>query len=399
MQKIIVKGQRGFTLIELLAVIAILSVLAGLVAGTIIGLGSRSQQTRLDGDRDTMKKAANRFFLESFPQRYPVTSLSLTDAAIQVTPDLGVRLIDFRAPLPQDPNKKFVPDFLSELPDSAALVSWRVDTNSGNTFFASDGAVLIRPSNNRLDVSAASGAASARADHILELSMSKNEAAFKSLKVSVPAGYSLGGQFASANTLVGVLNAKVDTDNEKDAGRVIRYGGVLVSTSKANEWKLVVNYNDNVSDSGTGITLKPASEKVRVHTVSIVPPSTDTGGNLTLEIARGSDPAQNEATETWKLTILGEATRDLSTVLTVPTTSTASTGGISTAARTLSINTGFAVVPTAGTAISPAVAVLTNPSTVGVKRWSALEHTSIDPVVGEDRSFHPVPGSQGVLIK
>ena len=37
------KAQAGFTLVELLAVMAILGILAGLVAGTVVGLGSRSQ--------------------------------------------------------------------------------------------------------------------------------------------------------------------------------------------------------------------------------------------------------------------------------------------------------------------------------------------------------------------
>jgi prepilin-type N-terminal cleavage/methylation domain-containing protein len=67
------KAQAGFTLVELLAVMAILGILAGLVAGTVVGLGSRSQATRLDGDRDGIRKAANAFFLESFPETYPET--------------------------------------------------------------------------------------------------------------------------------------------------------------------------------------------------------------------------------------------------------------------------------------------------------------------------------------
>ena len=37
------RSQKGFTLVELLAVMAILGILAGLVAGTVAGLGSRSQ--------------------------------------------------------------------------------------------------------------------------------------------------------------------------------------------------------------------------------------------------------------------------------------------------------------------------------------------------------------------
>ena len=49
--------------------------------------------------------------------------------------DLGVRLIGFGALLAHGPAKKVVPDFLTELPDSSAIVSWRIDTNWGNTLF------------------------------------------------------------------------------------------------------------------------------------------------------------------------------------------------------------------------------------------------------------------------
>lgn len=60
-----------------------------------------------------------------------------------VSPDLGIRIIDLTAVLPQDRTKKFVPDFLTDLPESPALVSWRIDINSGQVFFASDAAPLI----------------------------------------------------------------------------------------------------------------------------------------------------------------------------------------------------------------------------------------------------------------
>ncbi len=143
------KAQAGFTLIELLAVMGILGILSGLVAGTVVGLGSRSQSTRLDD----IRTSANSFFLESFPESYLVE-----DVASGVTGNVsGIKEIDFKKGLPQDPDKTFIPYFLTELPDSSALISWRIDENSGNVIFAQDGSALIKPSNIRLDGSAPSG--------------------------------------------------------------------------------------------------------------------------------------------------------------------------------------------------------------------------------------------------
>ena len=44
---------------------------------------------------------------------------------------MNVRLIDFDARLPQDPTKTFAPDFIKDIPNSAALVSYRVVTTTG----------------------------------------------------------------------------------------------------------------------------------------------------------------------------------------------------------------------------------------------------------------------------
>ncbi|PKB79134.1 MAG: hypothetical protein BZY88_15000 [SAR202 cluster bacterium Io17-Chloro-G9] len=302
------RGQKGFTLIELLAVMAILGILAALVAGSIVGLGSQGQSTRLDGDRDSIAKAANRFFVESFPETYPVVSLDDTDDSVEPDTDLNVRVIDFTARLPQDPTKKFVPDFLGDIPNSSALVEWRIDTDSGNVFFANAGSLLIKPSNNRLDIEAATREPGVASDHTLELSMAKDESALKILKVSVPAGYSMAGRFDTAGTLLGVLNATLATDNEVDPGNTIHFGGVLISTAEANEFNLVVDYNDSVSTSGSGtagdgttLEYKGSTDAVRFHTVTLTPPAGDSGGELTLEVDLGDDGEQNLATENWEL--------------------------------------------------------------------------------------------------
>ena len=106
--------RHGFTIVELLAVMAILAILAGLVAATVSGLGNQGQQARVDGDRNSLQKAASAFALEAFPQKFPVLSLDDTAPDLVVSPDLGIRLIDLGATLPQDSTKKFVPDFFDK---------------------------------------------------------------------------------------------------------------------------------------------------------------------------------------------------------------------------------------------------------------------------------------------
>ena len=387
------KAQAGFTLVELLAVMAILGILAGLVAGTVVGLGSRSQSTRLDGDRDGIRKAANSFFLEAFPEAYPVE-----DVGSGVTGNVsGIKEIDYKKGLPQDPNKSFVPDFLTELPDSSALVSWRIDENSGNVFFAQDGSPLIKPSNNRLDVSATTSTPSTTSDYLLELSMAKDEAAADSIEVRIPATYSVGGGQADAYYIVGTLTATLDTDNDVDPGQEITFGGVLVTTGTSNEWVLVVDYNDNVSSSGSGHTVKPTDEATRVHSVSVVPPSSDSAGTMTINFERGTDLEGNQATEAWDLTLLGTTDTKLSssTLPTITAGTSAEGNGLDSSARSLSTS-GFSVTLGGG---SSSLNMLTNPSTAAVYRWLAEEHTSISPEIGDTEFFSELPGSQGVLIK
>ena len=141
------QGTRGFTLVELLAVMAIIRILSGMVAGAVTGLGTIGINAQITSDTKTMETAADRFLNASFPETYPIESLPEGEE------DLGVRAINFDARLPQDPSKNFTPDFLMDIPDSAALVNYRIELTAGRIFPADDVAAFAPPARSRLDIS------------------------------------------------------------------------------------------------------------------------------------------------------------------------------------------------------------------------------------------------------
>jgi prepilin-type N-terminal cleavage/methylation domain-containing protein len=370
----ILQRQRGFTLIELLAVIAIMTVLAGIVAGAVTGIGASGQTARLRGDADTLGKAADRFFNDAFPQSYPVLTCcgANTGTSADITTDggdLGVRLIDFEAKLPGDPLRSFVPDFVKEVPDTAGLVSWRVVTATGRVFFAEDGAQLILPSDARLDVSAVGAGGSALAastvkslqsDYTFKLRMNKNEATLQTLVIVIPAGYVTGGQNAIGASAMGTLTGKLSADNPYTPGvEVTGITGTLTATGATNEWKLFVDYPAQVDAVGVAASLRRVD---RTYKVSIVEPSAEAPGAIKIDltprdanlatITGSGDKAHNRAAETWELTIYGKVNQ--------------------TGAN-----------------------LITNPSVKGVYRWLATQHTSIDVT----DLFNSVSGNQAVVIK
>ena len=283
-------------------------------------------------------------------------------------------------------------------------MSWRIDIKSGQVFFANDGSPLIKPSSNELNVSASESTVSVPSDYTLELIMGKNRAALQTLELNIPAGYSVGGTKAPRGTLLGVLSVTLDADNEAEPGKKVHFGGVVVSSGEKGRWLLVVDYNDNLTGSGSrNVEVKPASEAVRVHEINVTTPSSDSVGKLTLEIARGNDPPQNQATETWKLKILGEAVQDVSPVIAIPSHGTSSFGGLQPDARVLDATLGYLVKQPGqddtGLPLTPTLRIVTNPATAGVKRWNGEENTTIDVVIGDTAFFHTIPGRQCVLIK
>ena len=349
------RQQDGFTLTELLAVMAILGILAGLVSGAVGGIGNSGQRARLSGDRVTIGTAVDRFFNLSFPQSYPVVRFDDTDASLAVAGDLGVRIIDFDARLPQDPDQTFTPDFIKQIPDSAAIVSWRIDTTRGILFFAREGAQLIQPAQSRVDVDADDTDPGDTSDYTLTIKMKQNEASVTILAIEIPAGYEIGGELLEAGTEIGTLSGSFSGDNPWDEGHVVSFTGSLTATGSSNEWELTIDYPGIVNNTSGSVPDRPD----KTHLVKIVQPSTDVPGKITITMDRtGESTEHNLADETWTIDLKGTITVD----------------GVTTD-------------------------IIRNPDTVGVYRWLAEEGGYVNRCVNDirrrpsqplaQRRFHP----------
>ena len=376
-------AQRGFTLVELLAVMAIIGILAGVVSGSVSGLGASGQSAQIASDTKTLETAADRFFNESFPQIYPVSEadtngdgiLDGRDSPPLPAGDVSVRLVDFDARLPQDPTKTFTPDFVKDIPNSAALVSYRVLTSTGTIFSAADGAPLVPPADSRLNVNVLDKKTGNTTGVTFDLTMRKNRAAIETLKIQVPAGYIIGGQSLSPGVQVGSLEIFFDVDNPWKPGHVLKVAAPVLATGRANRWTVSPEYSTARSESDgsqvlevkgeisfneDGTTIR-ASGPIQTHEFDISSATTETPGNLTIKMDRsgGSELDYNEARETWVLKLfahpLGFSPSDAGEV----------------------------------------VDLITNPAVDQVYRWITQEHTTI--LVAD--VFHQVAGKQAVLIK
>ena len=335
---------------------AIIGILAGITAGAVTGLGGQGINAQIASDTNAIETAADRFLNDSFPETFPVAAL------LSGAEDLGVRTIDFDAALPQDPTKTFVPDFLKKIPDSAALVSYRIDTVTGRVFTADDGAALAPPPDSRLDASFSDLSPSGNPVVTFELNMVKNRAAVEELRIQGPGGFVLGGTALASGSKVGKLEITFGNDNPWRSGHEISVDTDLVATGRAHEWEMAADYTTATSDSdNSSVTGVRESAATLTHSLTISA-SGDLGvpGKLFLVMDRtGLTKTQNEATETWVLTIFDNAQ------------------------------------DSAGVVIVPEERLITNPSVSKVYRWLTGEHSTIQ---GDDISV-PVAGRLSIVIK
>lgn len=367
--------QSGFSLVELLSVMAIVGVLAGVVSGSVSELGASGQFAQIRSDTKTMETAADRFFSASSPQQYPVKNpdtngdgiLDVMDFPPLPAGDVNVRIIDFDARLPQDSTKTFAPDYIKQIPDSAAVISYRVDTATGDVFAATGGAALIPASKLRLDVVVAGNSTGGMPDMTLDLFMNKNRAAVEVLKIQIPPGYVVGGRSLPSGVEVGNLDVFFDVDNPWKSGHILKVSAPVLTTGRAHEWEVSPDYSKVKSQANGDVvnTVKGTIQSdgitrdrgpILTHTIDVFPATDVTPGALTLEMdsSRGAQSPHNESMETWELKIFDQPDGNVG-----------------------------------------AGALITNPTQAAVYHWAGEVHSTIQV----ENVFEPTVGNQAVVIQ
>ena len=74
------QGTRGFTLVELLAVMAIIRISSGMVAGAVTGLGTTGISAQIISDTKTKETAADCFLNDSYCKKKGIRSSRPTAA-------------------------------------------------------------------------------------------------------------------------------------------------------------------------------------------------------------------------------------------------------------------------------------------------------------------------------
>ena len=130
--------EHGLTLLEMVLVISVMGILFAIVAGSFASAIGNVEDTTFRVDSKTISAAATGFFAQATPRVYPVAEDNDGESTLDSDDNPAIFLIDFDAHLPQDESLTFVPYFLEDIPRTATLVSWRVDTRTGKVFFIDD---------------------------------------------------------------------------------------------------------------------------------------------------------------------------------------------------------------------------------------------------------------------
>lgn len=253
------RRQGGFTLIELMVVMAIMTVLAGIVVGGVVGTTDVGRDAAASSDQNTIQSAVDRFYSDADPQEYPVVS-EANDS------------VNWSATLPQDSSRTFVPLYLKEIPRSAGSYEWHIDVTTGKVYKVAIGGLAdVQASSAQLSVKAADLVTSANTVYTLKVNLNLGDAATKKVKVIVPKGYTL--TLPSVGTTLGSYSVDVVGDGEWPPHS--RAGIVRVNAIDPKRWEVVETVD---------------GQSQTTHTLDVVQPTSSTYGQVLISFGRTLSP-------------------------------------------------------------------------------------------------------------